>query len=109
MKIKFNFLYLLLIFAITTAIFYFGLSLVVEQDTSGWGGVVESIAYIILWGFIFFYYLLRRFLIWIFNRRNNFTDIQVVRRKSTRISLFFTAILLTFIVVWIFVLTGVIN
>ena len=94
MKPKFSFLYLLLLFAVTTALLYFGLPFFLQEDTTGgFAGVAEGFAYIILWGLIFCYYLMRKCLIWVFNRRNNLTDVKIVKRKATWLSLVLTVIL----------------
>ncbi len=60
MKKPIKFLYLLLIFAITTFIFFFTLSFVVKNDTESYSAVVEVIGWLIIWGAVFLYFIIRK-------------------------------------------------
>jgi len=98
MKKSFSFLYLFFIFAITTAIFYFSLSFLLKDDSSGWGGVVESIIWLIIWGIIFIYFIVRKL-----------TSNKLESTHSVKLSLIITTILLAGIILWICVGTGIIG
>lgn len=95
MKKTISWLKLFLIFSIITPAFYFFLVAVYKNKGDGFGGIAETILYLILWGHVFIYVLTRK--------------LTIQRPSSVRISLLITLLLLGITIVSICFEAGIIG
>ncbi|MEI6490833.1 MAG: hypothetical protein WCO16_03665 [bacterium] len=99
-----KFLNLMLIFSITTAAFFFLVPYFNRNSHSGFEGVVEGIIYLIIWGTIFLYQIIR-----LITSKKAPDNIEVNTGHSVRFSLLVTLIILGFLIFWILAITGVLD
>ena len=94
----------MLIFSITTAVFLFLVPYLNINSHSGFEGVVEGIIYLIIWGTIFLYQIVR-----LITSKKAPDNIKVNTEHSVRFSLLVTLIILGFLIFWILAISGVLD
>jgi hypothetical protein len=99
-----KFLNLMLIFSITTAAFFFLVPYFNRNSHSGFEGVVEGIIYLIIWGTIFLYQIIR-----LIASKKAPDNIEVTPSIHRRYSLLVTLIILGFLIFWILAITGILD
>jgi hypothetical protein len=94
------FLCVILVFAISTSIFFPVLNIIYKNDTSGAGGLLETWSYFFIWGIIFLYFIIRKLSLK--------TKLSKSRGQSIVFSLTVTIIIFIGLILWFLALMGVI-